>query len=75
MKIADPEQDEKIYVYHSKGTKKECLKSEMLTSGDPIYECHSACACSEDCSNRVVERGRKIPLQVFMTDDGRGWGI
>lgn len=38
-----------------------------------IYECHSGCACSAECPNRVVERGRRIPLQIFRTE-GRGWG-
>jgi hypothetical protein len=65
----------KIYAYHTVGNRKECLRGPVLESRAPIYECHGSCACSEDCSNRVVERGRKVPLQVFRTGDGRGWGI
>ncbi|KAG6105625.1 Histone-lysine N-methyltransferase, H3 lysine-9 specific dim-5 [Claviceps sp. LM219 group G6] len=40
----------------------------------PIYECHQGCCCTRDCPNRVVERGRTVPLQIFRTDD-RGWGV
>jgi hypothetical protein len=54
---------------------KECLRGKVLESRHPIYECHAGCACSVDCKNRVVERGRKIPLQIFRTTDGRGWGM
>lgn len=67
--------DEKIYVYHGIGKRKECLRGKVLESRHPIYECHASCACSVDCANRVVERGRKIPLQIFRTDNGRGWGM
>ncbi|KAG5953538.1 Histone-lysine N-methyltransferase, H3 lysine-9 specific dim-5 [Claviceps arundinis] len=35
----------------------------------PIYECHQGCCCTRDCPNRVVERGRTVPLQIFRTDD------
>lgn len=74
--IASDDIDEhgKIYSYHSNGTRKDCLRGAKLDSRDPIYECHPGCACTESCSNRVVERGRKIPLNIFRTDDGRGWG-
>lgn len=53
---------------------KGCLRDEMLDSRRPIYECHEACACGEDCVNRVVQKGRTLPLDVFKTGDGRGWG-
>jgi histone-lysine N-methyltransferase SUV39H len=66
--------DRKISVYHGSGERKECLRGKVLESRHPIYECHASCACSVDCKNRVVERGRKIPLQIFRTKDGRGWG-
>lgn len=65
----------KVTVYHGTGKRKECLRGRVLESRHPIYECHASCACSGDCKNRVVERGRKIPLQIFRTEDGRGWGI
>ena len=64
------------YVYHTRGDKAGLLRSRFLDSREPIYECHEACACSStnDCANRVVERGRRIPLQIFRTVD-RGWGV
>ncbi|KAG9228994.1 hypothetical protein BJ875DRAFT_508205 [Amylocarpus encephaloides] len=55
---------------------KSYLSEEFLESRDPIYECHSACSCPAlKCPNRVVERGRTIPLTIFRTTDGRGWGV
>lgn len=32
-----------------------------------IIECTDFCNCSRSCFNRVVQRGRTIPLQIFMT--------
>lgn len=43
--------------------------------GEAIYECNSMCACSEDCPNRVIQRGRKNTLCLFKTSNGRGWGV
>lgn len=66
----------KRFAYHSQGAKKELLRSSYLNSRAPIYECHEACHCDkESCPNRVVERGRKVPLQIFRTEDHRGWGV
>lgn len=42
--------------------------------GTPIYECNAKCSCPSDCSNRIVQLGRKIPLCIFRTE-GRGWGV
>ncbi|KAI0967001.1 SET domain-containing protein [Xylaria arbuscula] len=64
----------KKYAYHSYGATAGHLRSKVLTSRDPIYECHESCVCSPDCSNRVVEKGRKVPLQIFRTEN-RGWGV
>ena len=47
----------------------------QVEPGTPIYECNSKCSCPPDCWNKVVQHGRKIPLCVFRTDDGRGWGV
>jgi histone-lysine N-methyltransferase SUV39H len=63
----------KTYAYHSHGAKAGLLRSRLHDSTLPLYECHQGCACSENCPNRVVERGRTIPLQIFRTED-RGWG-
>ena len=65
------------FAYHSQGPKAGLLRSRYLDSREPIYECHEGCACAsadEPCANRVVERGRCIPLQIFRTAD-RGWGV
>ncbi|KAK6077749.1 histone-lysine n-h3 lysine-9 specific dim-5 [Seiridium cupressi] len=64
----------KTFAYHTHGIKKGHLRSKVLESREPIYECHDGCACGPDCPNRVVERGRKIPLQIFRTPN-RGWGV
>lgn len=63
----------KAYSYYSRGPRQGLLRSKLLDSKKPLYECHDGCACSLQCPNRVVERGRTIPLQIFRTKD-RGWG-
>lgn len=40
-----------------------------------IKECWYKCGCGMDCGNRVVRRGVKFKLQVFMTSEGKGWGL
>ncbi|GAP92529.1 putative set domain protein [Rosellinia necatrix] len=64
----------KVYAYHTYGARAGHLRSRMLMSRNPIYECHKKCRCGPDCANRVVERGRKVPLQIFRTKN-RGWGV
>lgn len=64
----------KRFAYHSSGAKAGLLRSRILDSREPIYECHEGCNCSLQCPNRVVERGRTVPLQIFRTED-RGWGV
>ncbi|KAI8357824.1 hypothetical protein BD560DRAFT_406273 [Blakeslea trispora] len=47
----------------------------VINQGTPIYECNQACECKElICVNRVVQKGRQIPLQVFKTPT-KGWGV
>jgi histone-lysine N-methyltransferase SUV39H len=64
----------KLVAYYSSGPKAGLLRSRILHSREVIYECHEGCSCSLGCPNRVVERGRKVPLQIFRTED-RGWGV
>lgn len=45
-----------------------------ISQGTAIYECNQSCECGARCKNRVVQRGRKIPLQVYKTK-GKGWGV
>ncbi|KAK4482362.1 hypothetical protein RD792_009515 [Penstemon davidsonii] len=40
-----------------------------------IKECWWKCGCNKLCGNRVVQRGISHNLQVFMTPDGKGWGL
>lgn len=46
-----------------------------MPPGCPIFECNSRCNCGPSCRNRVVQRGRQIPLCIFRTQNGRGWGV
>lgn len=46
----------------------------IINQGTAIYECNQSCECGARCKNRVVQRGRKIPLQVYKTK-GKGWGV
>jgi len=39
-----------------------------------IFECNSKCGCDERCSNRVVQNGTKVRLQLFKTLK-KGWGV
>lgn len=64
----------KVYQYHTYGPKAGLLRTKLHGTGVPLYECHAGCSCSNSCPNRVVERGRTIPLQIFRTKD-RGWGM
>ncbi|KAK6143969.1 hypothetical protein DH2020_020789 [Rehmannia glutinosa] len=40
-----------------------------------IKECWWRCGCDKQCGNRVVQRGITRNLQVFMTPEGKGWGL
>ncbi|KAF7660266.1 hypothetical protein LDENG_00285190 [Lucifuga dentata] len=47
--------------------------SEPVPSG--VYECGPWCDCDRAlCQNRLVQRGIRVRLQVFQTDN-RGWGV
>lgn len=57
---------------HSAYTKLGRLKVPV---GTPIYECNDRCLCGAQCPNRIVQRGSKVSLCIFRTNNGRGWGI
>ncbi|XP_002521994.3 histone-lysine N-methyltransferase SUVR4 isoform X1 [Ricinus communis] len=40
-----------------------------------IKECWRKCGCDMNCGNRVIQRGITCNLQVFMTGEGKGWGL
>lgn len=41
--------------------------------GTAIIECNNKCGCGKTCPNRVVQRGRRMPLEIFKTQK-KGWG-
>ncbi|XP_041738795.1 histone-lysine N-methyltransferase SETDB1-A isoform X1 [Coregonus clupeaformis] len=54
------------------GYKHKRLEKRLSTG---IYECNSLCRCDPRmCSNRVVQHGLQLRLQLFMTV-GKSWGI
>jgi [histone H3]-lysine9 N-trimethyltransferase SUV39H len=52
-------------------SKKVSTRSETISE---IMECNNNCRCDAGCYNRVVQRGRTLPLEVFMTETC-GFGI
>lgn len=50
------------------------LKTQLLRTKNAVYECNDECACTSSCMTRLVQFGRTIPLDIFRTDDGRGFG-
>lgn len=40
----------------------------------PVYECNPNCNCGPRCKSRLVQKGRKVPLTIFRTEN-RGWGV
>ncbi|XP_057857697.2 uncharacterized protein LOC131066847 isoform X2 [Cryptomeria japonica] len=52
-----------------------CFEEGKMTRADFITECTPICPCDMQCGNRVVQRGLKYRLQVFMTKEGKGWGV
>ncbi|KAL7266370.1 hypothetical protein RUND412_011085 [Rhizina undulata] len=39
-----------------------------------IIECNQHCGCGPSCRNRVVQKGRKLPFEIFKTEK-KGWGL
>nr|XP_020824127.1 histone-lysine N-methyltransferase SETMAR isoform X1 [Phascolarctos cinereus] len=61
---------------HGENYDNSCLRdmeSEMEFAR-PVFECNAMCQCSEECKNRIVQRGLQFNLQVFKTDK-KGWGL
>ncbi|GAA0150655.1 histone modifying enzyme [Lithospermum erythrorhizon] len=40
-----------------------------------IKECWFKCGCCKTCGNRTLQHGITAKLQVFMTPEGKGWGL
>lgn len=60
--------ESKYFQYYGKGR-------INMPPGCPIFECNRRCSCGPACRNRVVQRGRQVPLCIFRTQNGRGWGV
>jgi [histone H3]-lysine9 N-trimethyltransferase SUV39H len=43
------------------------LAASVTDKNSEIVECDESCGCARQCWNRVVGRGRTLPLEVFMT--------
>ncbi|KAJ7542310.1 hypothetical protein O6H91_10G100800 [Diphasiastrum complanatum] len=46
----------------------------ILQEGYLVYECNSSCHCQEECTNRVLQKGVQIKLEVFKTCH-KGWAV
>ncbi|XP_061993038.1 uncharacterized protein LOC133710914 [Rosa rugosa] len=40
-----------------------------------VKECWSKCGCNKNCGNRIIQQGISFKLQVFLTPEGKGWGL
>lgn len=67
LKFASLESD----VIKNKGYKGKRLEQRMSTG---IFECNSKCKCNYRCTNRVVQNGIKVRLELFKTYN-KGWGV
>lgn len=57
--------------YDASGRLLNLIKTDSYSS--PVFECNALCTCSEACSNRVVQGGLRLRLEVFSTQSkGRG---
>ncbi|KAL1654593.1 hypothetical protein SLS61_002782 [Didymella pomorum] len=68
----------KKFPYFAAGTKIQRagnLVPWYLESRRPIYECNDTCRCGKDCRNKNVQFGRKVKVEIFKTETGRGWGL
>uniref|UniRef100_A0AAQ6A074 SET domain and mariner transposase fusion gene n=1 Tax=Amphiprion ocellaris TaxID=80972 RepID=A0AAQ6A074_AMPOC len=59
--------------YNCTGTLLELSRTDFGYCS-PVFECNALCTCSDTCSNRVVQRGLRLKLEVFNTCN-RGWGV
>lgn len=45
-----------------------------ITKG-AIYECNMMCSCDNACSNRVIQNGRTVKLDIKRFPGEKGWGV
>ncbi|ONK68314.1 uncharacterized protein A4U43_C05F10060 [Asparagus officinalis] len=46
----------------------------LLEQGYLVYECNSLCHCHATCHNRVLQKGIKVKLEIFKTEN-KGWAV
>jgi [histone H3]-lysine9 N-trimethyltransferase SUV39H len=49
------------------------LRDGHLETRNAIFECNPLCNCDDSCKNKLVQWGRRVPLEIFKTSN-RGWG-
>jgi hypothetical protein len=67
QKIQNPNEDEHRFRFNRHG------KLTTIDDCRAIVECNDRCNCGPQCQNRVTQRGRKVPLEIFKTKN-KGWG-
>nr|POE47405.1 histone-lysine n-methyltransferase, h3 lysine-9 specific dim-5 [Quercus suber] len=50
------------------------LRKHYRETRNVIYECNDHCNCGPNCKSRLVQKGRRVPLTIFKTEN-RGWGV
>lgn len=65
--------NKKVFPYAAGKDTTHCLRDFYLSHGWHVFECNARCNCNSNCKNRVVQHGRKVPLEIFKTRN-RGWG-
>ncbi|EPQ27042.1 uncharacterized protein PFL1_05326 [Pseudozyma flocculosa PF-1] len=61
--------ESKQFAYNADGT-----LQDMMVPTYPIFECNSKCGCSSACTNRVVQKGRRVEIEFFKHQH-YGWGV
>ena len=69
----NPETGKRVFPYAAGKHDFGCLRDFYLESRHHIYECNKICNCEANCKNRLVQRGKTVPLEIFKTVN-RGWG-
>ena len=64
----------KVFPYSAGKNDFGCLRSFYLQGGYHIFECNQRCNCESNCKNRIVQHGRTVSLEIFKTNNNRGWG-
>lgn len=72
--LSKEEESEELMVAYEHRNGKLLLTERFMNRKAMIYECSSLCPCPPSCWNRLVQRGRKIRLEIFHTGN-RGFGL